>query len=156
MAIGAVVVVPVIEPFDIGDSMDSIDITAAREVLAAQPFSILLGAELLEFGAGVARLQLALREELLQQHGVAHGGLIAYLADNAIAFAAGSVAGATAVTAGLTLSLLRPGTGNFLLAEARVIRAGRSRVTCQCDVLASTGEQVDLIAVAQGDVMVGQ
>ncbi len=136
--------------------MISLEIDAARDVLAAQPFSALLGAELLELGSGTAMLQVALREELLQQHGIAHGGVIAYLTDNAIAFAAGSIQGVTAVTAGLALSFLRPGTGEFLLAEARVVRAGRSRVTCQCDVVARAGEQVRLIAVAQGDVMVSQ
>lgn len=40
--------------------------------------------------------------------GIAHCGLIAFLADAAVTFAAGSVAGETARTVDLTINYLRP------------------------------------------------
>ena len=62
----------------------------ARAVLQAQPFSVLLGTEILAFSPALTELRLALRPELKQQHGFAHGGVLSYLADNALTFAGGS------------------------------------------------------------------
>lgn len=64
-----------------------------RRVLASQPFSVLVGAELLSFGEGHAQIEVPVRDELRQQHGIVRGGVVSYAADNAIAFAAGSVLG---------------------------------------------------------------
>ena len=64
-----------------------------RSVLAAQPFSRLLGTELVAFETGGAELALDLKPDHLQQHGFAHGGVVSYLADNALTFAGGSVLG---------------------------------------------------------------
>ncbi|WP_256256510.1 PaaI family thioesterase [Streptomyces sp. MUSC 14] len=132
------------------------DLSAARKVLAAQPFSALLGARLVAFGDGEATLELDVREELLQQYGFLHGGVLGYAADNALTFAAGSVAGSRLITAGYAIDYLRPARGATLRAHARVIRAGRSRVVCRCDlcVVDDDGRQT-LCAVAQGSVAVG-
>lgn len=44
----------------------------ATEVLGAQPFSKLLGAQLTSFGRGEATLELEARDDLMQQIGRAH------------------------------------------------------------------------------------
>ena len=64
-----------------------------QQVLASQPFSALLGTELTRFEEGLAELRLTLKPEHLQQHGFAHGGVVSYLADNAMTYAGGSVLG---------------------------------------------------------------
>jgi hypothetical protein len=61
-----------------------------RRILAEQPFSILLGAELTAFEPGRAELRLPVRHELKQQYGFVHGGVLSYLADNALTYAGGS------------------------------------------------------------------
>jgi acyl-coenzyme A thioesterase PaaI-like protein len=61
-----------------------------RQVLASQPFSILLGAELAAFSEGHAEIRIPLRPEHQQQHGFAHGGVVSYAADNALTFAGAS------------------------------------------------------------------
>jgi hypothetical protein len=43
-----------------------------REVLAEQPFSVLIGAELLKFSVGSAELKVPVKRELQQQHGFLH------------------------------------------------------------------------------------
>ncbi|WP_328524655.1 PaaI family thioesterase [Kribbella sp. NBC_00359] len=48
----------------------------AEKVLAAQPFSVLLGARLTGFGAGGATLELDIRDDLRQQNGYLHGGVL--------------------------------------------------------------------------------
>ena len=63
-----------------------------RRILASQPFSVLVDAELLRLGDGQAELRIPVRAELKQQHGFVHGGVISYAADNALTFAGGSAA----------------------------------------------------------------
>lgn len=135
--------------------ISALDLDIARQVLAAQPFSVLLGARLAEFGDGVATLELDIHEDLLQQNGFVHGGVLSYAADNALTFAAGTVAGAQLLTAGYTIDYLRPARGAVLRARAEVVRAGRSRVVCRCDVLAVGEDGAEtLCAVAQGTISI--
>ncbi|NUS24704.1 MAG: PaaI family thioesterase, partial [Streptomyces sp.] len=63
----------------------------AGKVLAEQPFSRLLGARVTAFGNGEATLELDIREELLQQYGFVHGGVLSYAADNTLTLAAATV-----------------------------------------------------------------
>ena len=137
------------------NEVPEVDIDLARRVLAAQPFSVLLGARLVAFGDGVAELEMDVRDELRQQHGFLHGGVISYAADNALTFAAGTVAGPDLMTAGFSIDFLRPAGGVALRARARVVRAGRTRVVCRCDLFAVGGDGVEtLCAVAQGTIAV--
>lgn len=131
------------------------DLDLARKVLASQPFSVHLGARLTAFGDGAATLELDVRDELCQQNGFVHGGVLSYAADNALTFAAGTVAGPGLLTAGYTIDYLRPARGEVLRAHARVVRPGRTRVVCRCDlfVLDSEGNQT-LCAIAQGTIAV--
>jgi uncharacterized protein (TIGR00369 family) len=134
---------------------DSLDLASARKVLAAQPFSALLGARLTAFGKGAASLELDIRDELLQQFGYVHGGVLGYAADNASAFAAGTVAGPRLTTSGLTIDFLRPARGELLRARAEVVRAGRTRVVCRCDLITVDGQGTEtLCAVSQGAIAV--
>ncbi|MGY0060234.1 PaaI family thioesterase [Streptomyces sp. LZ34] len=134
---------------------ETLDLAVAQKMLAAQPFSNLLGARLVAFGEGAATLELDIRDDLRQQHGFLHGGVLGYAADNALTFAAGSVAGARLLTAGFTIDYLRPAAGALLRAEARVVRAGRTRVVCRCDLSTVDGEGMEtLCAVAQGTIAV--
>ena len=68
----------------------SVTMAQACEVLAAQPFSVLLGTRLTDFGPDGVTLELTARPDLRQQHGYLHGGVVSYLIDNAITFAAGA------------------------------------------------------------------
>ena len=67
--------------------MTTLDIDLARQVLAAQPFSVLLEARVEVFEPQRAVLALDVRDDLKQQNGFLHGGVLAYAADNAIGIA---------------------------------------------------------------------
>ncbi|MBF6328837.1 PaaI family thioesterase [Nocardia transvalensis] len=123
----------------------------ARKVLAAQPFSTLIGAEITAYGDGAATLVIPIRPELGQQFGYVHGGVLAYAADNALTYAGGSVLGPNVLTGGFSITYLRPASGARLRAEARVTGATRRQAVCHCEVYAEgeDGESV-LCAVAQG------
>jgi uncharacterized protein (TIGR00369 family) len=81
-----------------------------RKILDNQPVSVLLGTELELFEPGNAVLTLTVREELKQQHGFLHGGVVSYLADNALTYAGGSVLG-DSVTTEYKINYLRPAIG---------------------------------------------
>ncbi|MFC7546484.1 PaaI family thioesterase [Plantactinospora sp. GCM10030261] len=130
-----------------------VDLAAARRLLAAQPFSVLLGARLAEFGDGTAVLELPARDELRQQNGYLHGGVLSYAADNALTFAGGSVLGPSVLTGGLTISYLRPAAGDLLRTRATVVHASRRQAFCRCDLFVVQDGEAVLCAAAQGTIV---
>jgi uncharacterized protein (TIGR00369 family) len=123
-----------------------------RDVLAKQAFSRLLGAELTALTPGHAELQIALREELLQQNGFAHGGVVSYLADNALTYAGGTAMRVPVVTSELKINYVRPAVGERLVARARADSVGRAQSVCRCEVYAVSGGEEKLCALAQGTI----
>ncbi|MFF9498185.1 PaaI family thioesterase [Streptomyces sp. NPDC014656] len=128
-------------------------LSTAREILRAQPFSRLLGADVTAFGEDGATLELPIGKDLLQQNGFVHGGVLSYAADNAITFAAGAVLGPAVLTAGYSIDYVRPALGATLRARAEVLHAGRRQAVVRCELL-TVGEEGDetLCALAQGTV----
>lgn len=120
----------------------------AQAILGMQAFSRMLGTELVEFGDGRAVLALDIQPDHTQQNGFAHGGILAYLVDNAVTFAAGSVLGPEILTAGVGVEYLRPATGPRLVATAVVTAATARRAVASCTI--TDGERV--VAVGQGTV----
>jgi uncharacterized protein (TIGR00369 family) len=127
-----------------------------RRVLAAQPFSVWLEAELTEFKEGSAEITIPITEPLKQQHGFVHGGILSYAADNALTFAGGSVLGPAVVTAEFKINYVRPARGTHVVARATVVHAGQSQAVCRCEVFTVGGPEAEagprLCAVAQGTI----
>ena len=113
---------------------EGLTLDLARQVLAAQPFSVLMGARLTAFGGGEAELEIDIRCELRQQDGYVHGGVLAYAADNALTFAGGSALGPAVLTGGFTINYLRPARGRTLRAHASTVHAGRRQAICRCEL----------------------
>jgi len=130
------------------------DLDTARQALESQSFSRLVGARLTAFGDGAATLELDVREELRQQHGFLHGGVLSYAADNALTFAGGAALGPHVLTGGFSVQYLRPALGRTLRARAEVVHAGRRQAVVRCDLLMIAGDGTEtLCAVAQGTVL---
>jgi len=122
-----------------------------KKILEAQPFSVLLGAELVSLDKGRAKIALEMRPELTQQHGFVHGGVISYLVDNCLTYAGGSVLG-DSVTSEFKINYTRPALGDKLYAEAFVLSSGKNQAVCECKVFAITSEGEKLVAVAMGTI----
>ena len=122
-----------------------------KKVMNSQPFSVLLGAILVDLQPGAAELALDIRDELRQQHGFVHGGVISYLADNALTFAGGSQLG-DSVTSEYKINYLRPATGSRLTAKATVLSVGKKQAVCSCEVFVDAESGEKLVAVAQGTI----
>ncbi len=123
-----------------------------RKVLASQPFSALIGAELVAFAPGSAEIHVPISEKVKQQHGFVHGGVVSYAADNALTYAGGSVLGPGVVTSEFKINYVRPALGERLVARASVVHAGKSQAVCRCEVLVIDKNIEKLCAVAQGTI----
>jgi uncharacterized protein (TIGR00369 family) len=124
-----------------------------RDVLAKQPFSTLLGAELAALSPGQVDLQLALRPEHLQQNGFAHGGVVSYLADNALTFAGGTAMQVPVVTSEFKINYVRPAVGERLIARATADAVSKTQAVCRCEVFAVKDGAEKLCALAQGTIV---
>lgn len=60
------------------------------QMMTNDAFSQWLGVEVLEVKDGFAKIKMKVRKEMLNGHGVAHGGISFALADSAFAFASNS------------------------------------------------------------------
>ena len=132
--------------------MTDVTLERYRAVLASQPFSALVGTVLDAVESGRAQLSLPIKPELLQQHGFVHGGVLAYLADNALTCAGGTVLG-DSLTAEFKINFVRPAIGpGRLVAEAVSVAQGKTQAVCRCDVFVVRDDERKLCAIAQGTI----
>lgn len=129
------------------NELDQERLARIREAFASVPYAKLLGLELGEMKPGVAKLHLDMRDELKQNQGVAHGGVVASLIDTAAAFAVVTrlEPGERVTTTDLTIHYLRPIMSGRLTATARIVRGGRRLFVLSVEV---TNEQQILLATA--------
>jgi uncharacterized protein (TIGR00369 family) len=114
-----------------------------------EPFFDLLGMRVEKVAPDFCRMRLPFRPELQQAGGLVHGGAIASLIDSAgvMAIKGGvdsEVNGVPTIT--MTVNYLAPARGTDVLAEARIIRRGRSIVFAEVKALSPSGE---FLATAQ-------
>lgn len=91
--------------------------------------SQMLGMKVEECGPGTARVSMRVRADMVNGHGICHGGLLFTLADSAFAFACNSH-GDNTVAAGAAIEFLLPAReGDLLTATAHERwRTGRSGI----------------------------
>ena len=124
-----------------------------RAILASQPFSAMVGTEMVALAPGNVELRLLIRPELMQQHGFVHGGILSYLADNALTFAGGSRLSGAIVTSEMKINYVRPAVGEALIARADCLSAGKTQAVVRCDVFVVRDGEERLCAAAQGTIV---
>lgn len=127
-----------------------------RASFQRQPAMALIGAELAAVEPGRCEIQLPWRQDLTQQHGFIHGGIVGMIADNAAGFAAASLTSAEAsvLTVEYKINLLAPAEGERLVARGEVVRPGRNLIITSADVYAVHQQKWTLCAVLQQTIMV--
>ena len=100
------------------------------------PFAKLLGIEVDSVEPGHAVLSMKLRDDLMRNNAIAHGGAIATLIDSAMAIAIMALLeeNERTVTVDLTIHYLRPISEGTTRASARVVRAGRRVITVSAEL----------------------
>ena len=127
----------------------------ARESFAEQRVMALIGATLGHVAPGEVDIELAFRDDLTQQNGFLHAGIITLIADSACGYAAYTLmpAGAGVLSIEFKVNLLAPAVGAKVTARARVLRAGRTITVCRADVMATQGATEKLVATMLGTMM---
>jgi len=116
----------------------------ARAWAASAPFYRTLAIEIDEIVAGRARLRMVVDERHLNADGIVHGGVLPALADAAMGSAARTLHGERAqlLTAESNLRYLGAVEGGCIVAEGRVMKAGRRLAVVEVDVRREDGELV--------------
>lgn len=131
--------------------MTSPSLEEARAVLDAQPFNALMGAVMEKYDAEGVGLSLEVRPEHRQQYGYVHGGVLCYLADNALTFAGAQTLGPAVLTAAVSLTYLRPADGQSLIARASVQAATSRTAVAQVEISAVKDGAEYVCAVGTGN-----
>ena len=113
-----------------------------------QKVMALLGAQLIRLAPGECEIHLPFKPELTQQHGYFHGGIIGTIADSAGGYATFTLMppDSSVLTVEYKMNLLAPGDGEKLIARGQVLKAGRTLVVAQVNVVVSKGGRETLCA----------
>lgn len=114
-----------------------------RASFARQKAMTLIGARLTAVEPGATEISLPYRDDLTQQKGFVHGGIIGMIADTACGYAAFSLmpADCSLVTVEYKINILAPARGS-LLARGEVVKAGRSLTVARAEVYAEDGKRI--------------
>ncbi len=126
-----------------------------RASFARQRAMETLGARLLHVAPGEVEIELAFREELTQQHGFLHAGVVTTVLDSACGYAAFSLmpADAAVLSIEFKVNLLAPARGERLIARGRVTRAGRNVTVCAGDAFVVEEERERHVATMLATMM---
>lgn len=109
-----------------------------RRSFAKQRVMETIGARLVRVAPGEVDIELPFREDLTQQHGFLHAGIVGTVLDSAAGYAAFTLmpADAGVLSIEFKVNLLAPARGERVIARARVVRAGRTITVCTADAFA--------------------
>lgn len=130
-------------------------VARVRASFARQKFMATLGARLELVRPGEVSIAFSHRDDLTQQHGVLHAGVMTAVADSACGYAALSLMepGAGVLAVEFKVNLLAPAVGPDFRAVARVVRAGRTLTVCTAEVTTERDGETVVIAMMQGTMM---
>ena len=130
--------------------------TRVRDSFARQGAMRLLGARLAEVRAGYCAIELPYRDDLTQQHGYVHAGIVGAIVDSAGGYAGFTLfpKDASVLTVEYKLNLLAPAAGERLVAQATVLKPGRTLAITRGEVYAEARGQRTLCAVMQQTLIV--
>lgn len=110
-----------------------------------------LGAELVSVAAGAVEIRLPFRDEVAQQHGFFHGGIVATIGDSAGGYAGYTLmpADSSILTVEYKINMIAPARGEALVARGRVVKSGRTLTVCSVEVFAVDRGRETLCSVMQ-------
>jgi len=130
-------------------------VSRVRASFGRQRAMALIGAALTLVESGHVEIELPYREDLTQQKGYVHGGIVGMIADSACGYAAYTLMPATSslVTVEYKINLLSPAVGESLLARGEVIKPGRTLSVTRAEVYARQGGKTVQVAAMQQTLM---
>jgi uncharacterized protein (TIGR00369 family) len=116
----------------------------------------LIGARLVRIAPGACTIELPYRDDLTQQHGYIHAGIVSMIVDSAGGYAGFTLfpADASVLTVEYKLNLVAPAAGERLVAEASVVKPGRTLAITRGEVYAERAGARTLCAIMQQTLIV--
>ncbi|WP_048648993.1 PaaI family thioesterase [Nitratireductor soli] len=130
--------------------------TRVRASFERQKMMATIGAELTLVTPGVVEIEMPYAQDLTQQHGFLHAGVISTALDSACGYAAYSLMPdeAAVLTIEFKVNLLAPGKGERFLFRGSVTKPGRTIIVADGQAYAYSGEgEAKLIATMTGTMM---
>jgi uncharacterized protein (TIGR00369 family) len=114
-----------------------------------------IGARLVRVEPGEVELELPFRDDLTQQHGFLHAGIVTTLVDSACGYAALSVMDkdAAVLSVEFKVNLLAPALGERMRAVGRVVKSGKTLVVCTGEVIAVASASESVVTMMQATMM---
>jgi uncharacterized protein (TIGR00369 family) len=116
----------------------------------------LIGARLTTVEPGRCVIELPVRDDLTQQHGFVHGGVVGMIADSAGGYAGFTLmpADASVLTVEYKINMLAPADGDLLVAVGEVLKPGRTLSIVRAEVFGVRGDRRSRVAAMQQTLMV--
>jgi uncharacterized protein (TIGR00369 family) len=126
-----------------------------RASFARQAVMSALGARLTRIAPGEVDIELPFREDLTQQHGFLHAGIITTIVDSACGYSALTLMprDAAVLSVEFKVNLIAPAAGRVFRARASVLKAGRTLTIVRGDAFAVDGSDEKLVATMLGTMM---
>jgi len=126
-----------------------------RESFNRQTLMTTIGARIVTVLPGEVVIELPFRDDLTQQHGYLHAGIVTSIADTACGYAAFTLMpeDADVLSVEYKINLLSPARGRSFIARAQVKRAGRNLTVCEAEVFATNGDEEKLVAAMLATMM---
>ena len=128
---------------------------AVQDSFAKQGIMRHINARLTAIQSGYVEISLPYSDEVSQQHGFFHGGVVGTIADSAGGYAGFSLmaVGDGVLTVEFKINLLAPADGELLIARGQVVRPGRTLTITRADVLAVKSGHATLCGTMQQTLM---
>lgn len=129
--------------------------TRVKASFTKQKFMDFIGAELSTLEPGYCEIQLPYSENLTQQHGFFHSGIVSTIDDNAAGYAAFTLMDGTSsiLTVEYKINLMAPAKGSVLIGKGKVVKPGKTLTICQTEVFAEEDGQQKLCVVVQSTLI---
>jgi uncharacterized protein (TIGR00369 family) len=139
-------------PFEVQNAAFEADV---RESFARLTLMQTIGGRLLRVAPGEVDIELPFREDLTQHHGFLAAAVLTAIVDVGCGYAAMTLlpAGSSVLTVEYKANFMAPAQGERMLAQARVLRPGRTVTVCAGDVYAVTGQERTLAATMLATIM---
>lgn len=126
-----------------------------RASFAQQALMKTIGARMTRVSPGEVVIELTFREDLTQQHGFVHAGVITAIVDSACGYAALSLMppNSGVLTVEYKANFLSPAKGSTFIATGRVVKPGRTLTVCSGDVVAVDGGNEKIVAIMLATMM---
>lgn len=122
-----------------------------EQSFASQKFMEHIGAELIDVQPGYCEIHVPFNDNLTQQNGFFHAGVIGTIADNTAGYASLSLMKehSSVLSVEFKLNLMRPADGELLIGKGYVLKYGRTLTVCRADVFIVKDGIEKLCAAAQ-------